>query len=117
MSALVADLNQRDLLKNTVIIWLGEFGRTPRINGNAGRDHWARAWSCVVGGGEFRGGIAVGKTSADGTQVESEPYSSEDLMASVCHAMGISLQTTFTSRDGRPVKIAGGGKVIRELFA
>ena len=117
MAALVADLEQRGLLEKTVIVWLGEFGRTPRINGNAGRDHWARSWSCVVGGGRLKGGIAVGKTSADGTRVETEPYSSEDLMATICHALDISLKTTFTSNSGRPMKIANGGKIITPLFA
>jgi uncharacterized protein (DUF1501 family) len=117
MSALVEDLEQRGLLEDTAIIWMGEFGRTPRINGDAGRDHYARAWSCVVGGAGFKGGIGVGQTSEDGTTVESEPFSAEDLMASVCHALGISLETTYTARNGRPMKIAGGGKIIRELFA
>ncbi|WP_442485879.1 DUF1501 domain-containing protein [Aeoliella sp. SH292] len=117
MGALMEDLYQRGLLESTVVIWMGEFGRTPRINGNAGRDHYARAWSAVVGGGPIQGGLAVGETSADGTQVESQPYSSEDLMATVCQAMGISLQTTFTSNNGRPMKIANGGQVISELFA
>lgn len=117
MSALSEDLEQRGLLKDTAIIWMGEFGRTPRINGDAGRDHWARSWSVVVGGGGMKGGIAIGKTSTDGTEVESEPFSSEDVMASVCKALGISLETTYTSKNGRPMKIANGGKVIRELFA
>jgi uncharacterized protein (DUF1501 family) len=117
MSALVEDLDQRGLLADTAILWMGEFGRTPRINGDGGRDHWARAWSVVLGGAGMKGGIAVGQTSADGTQVESEPYTSQDIMATVCHALGISLETTFTSRNGRPMKIANGGKLVRELFA
>ncbi len=117
MAALTQDLESRGLLENTVIIWMGEFGRTPNINGDAGRDHFARAWSAVVGGGGVRGGQAIGQTSGDGSRVESEPFASEDLMASVCQALGISLQTTFTSNNGRPMKIAGGGKVIPELFA
>jgi uncharacterized protein (DUF1501 family) len=116
LSALVADLAERELIGRTVVLWMGEFGRTPRINGRAGRDHWARCWSCVIGGGPVVGGRVVGKTSADGTQVESEPYAAQDLMATVCHALGISLETTFTSRSGRPMKIANGGKVIRALF-
>jgi hypothetical protein len=117
MSALVSDLAERGLLDDTVIMWMGEFGRTPRINGNAGRDHWARSWSVVVGGGSFKRGIAVGKTNSDGTMVDSEPYTSQDLMASVIKALGISLDTTFTSNNGRPMKIANSGKVIKELFA
>jgi hypothetical protein len=117
MSALVEDLDQRRLLADTAVIWMGEFGRTPRINGNAGRDHWARAWSVLLGGAGLRGGLAVGQTSTDGTQVESEPFTSQDIMATVCHALGISLETTFTSRNGRPMTIANGGKLVRELFS
>jgi uncharacterized protein (DUF1501 family) len=117
MSALFEDLEQRGMLESTAIIWMGEFSRTPRINGNAGRDHFARAWSVLLGGAGMKGGIAVGTTNEDGTRVESDPYSAEDVMATVCHALGISLETTFTSRSGRPMKIANGGKVIRDLFA
>jgi len=117
MSALVSDLDERGRLADTAIIWMGEFGRTPLINGDAGRDHWARSWSVVVGGAGMKGGVAVGKTSADGRDVETEPYSSQDVMASVCKSLGISLETTFTSRNGRPMKIANSGKVIKELFA
>jgi hypothetical protein len=116
MSALIDDLEQRGLLANTAIIWMGEFGRTPRINGNAGRDHWARAWSVVLGGAGIKPGLTVGKTSSDGSMVESEPYTSEDVMATVCKSLGISLDTTFTSRSGRPMKIANGGKVIQQLL-
>src|SRR5690606_4684885 len=117
MSALVEDLAARDLLKDTAIIWMGEFGRTPRINGNAGRDHWARSWSVVVGGAGMNNGQAIGATNSDGTQVETDPYTSQDVMASICKALGISLSTTFTSSNGRPMKIANSGRVIKELFA
>lgn len=117
MSALVEDLAQRELLQDTVVMWMGEFGRTPRINQNAGRDHFARAWSCVVGGGDIQGGLAVGETSSDGSAVESEPFSSEDLMTTVCKGLGISTDKVFTSKNGRPMKIAGGGKIISELVA
>ncbi|MFO0012694.1 MAG: DUF1501 domain-containing protein [Planctomycetota bacterium] len=117
MGALVADLSERGLLEDTCIVWMGEFSRTPRINADAGRDHWARAWSVVVGGAGIRGGQAIGATNEDGTEVEGESYSSEDLMASVCHTLGISLETTFTSRNGRPMKIANSGKLIKGLFA
>ncbi len=117
MSALVEDLEQRELIKDTVVIWMGEFGRTPTINGNAGRDHWARSWSVVVGGGALKGGLAVGETDAEGRQVITEPYSAEDLMATVCKGLGISLETTYQSKNGRPMKIANGGKLIRELVS
>ncbi len=116
-SALMADLDETGLLDDTVVLWMGEFGRTPRINGTSGRDHWARSWSVVVGGGGIEGGRVIGSTSADGTAVETEPYSAEDLMATVCKTMGISLETVHTAGNGRPMKIAGGGKVIEGLFA
>jgi uncharacterized protein (DUF1501 family) len=116
MSALIEDLDSRGLLQDTAIIWMGEFGRTPNINGNAGRDHWARSWSVVVGGAGFKTGLVVGQTSEDGKQVIGESYTSQDLMASVLRSLGISLETTFTSKNGRPMKIANSGKVIKELF-
>ena len=116
MATLIADLSDRGMLENVAVVWMGEFGRTPRINGNTGRDHWARSWSAVVGGAGFKGGIAVGKTNADGTEVETTPYSSEELMATVLQSIGISLNTQFTSANGRPMKIAGGGRPIKELL-
>jgi uncharacterized protein (DUF1501 family) len=117
MTALVTDLKDRGLYDSTAIVWMGEFGRTPRINGNAGRDHYARAWSVVVGGAGFKRGVVVGKTNEDGTQVETDPYTSQDLMASVLKSLGISLETRFTAKNGRPMKIANGGTVIKDLFA
>ena len=116
MSALLEDLDQREMIDDVAVIWMGEFSRTPRINGNAGRDHWARSWSVAVGGAGMKSGIAVGRTNEDGTRVEGTSYSSEDLMATVCKSMGISLETTFTSQNGRPMKIANSGRVIKELF-
>lgn len=116
MSALVGDLAQRGMLEDTVIVWMGEFGRTPRINGNGGRDHWAKSWSAVVGGAGFKGGRVVGSTNEHGTEVEGESHSSQALMASVCRALGIDLETTFTSRNGRPMQIANSGNPIDDLF-
>ena len=117
MSALVSDLADRGMLDDTVIIWMGEFSRTPNINGGGGRDHWARSWSTVVGGGGFKRGVVVGETSSDGKEVITEPYSSQDVMASVLKSLGVSLETTFTAKNGRPMKIANSGKVIKELFS
>ncbi|HEY2840088.1 MAG TPA: DUF1501 domain-containing protein [Pirellulales bacterium] len=117
MAALIEDLSERGMLQDTAVIWMGEFGRTPRINGTAGRDHWASCWSVAVGGGGMQGGRVIGETDADGMQVKSEPYKSEDLMASVLKGLGISLETTFTSKNNRPMKIANSGRVIKELFA
>ena len=117
MSALMADLAERGMLENTAVVWMGEFGRTPTINGNTGRDHWARSWSVVAGGGGFQGGKVIGKTNEDGTAVVTDPYTSEDLMATTLAALGISLDSRFTSRSGRPMKIANGGRVIKGLLS
>lgn len=117
MAALVSDLADRGMLDDTAIIWMGEFSRTPNINGGGGRDHWARSWSVVVGGAGFKRGVVVGETSSDGKEVVTEPYSSQDVMASVLKSLGVSLETTFTAKNGRPMKIANAGKVIGELFA
>ena len=116
MGALVSDLADRGMLDDTAIIWMGEFSRTPNINGGGGRDHWARSWSVVVGGAGFKRGVVVGETSSDGKEVVTEPYSSQDVMTSVLKSLGISLETTFTAKNGRPMKIANSGKVIKELF-
>jgi phage gpG-like protein len=116
MSALISDLNDRGLLQDTAIICMGEFGRTPNINANGGRDHWAKSWSVVVGGAGFNSGMIVGETSSDGKEVITEPYTSQDLMASVLKSLEISLETNFTAKNGRPMKIANSGKLIKELF-
>jgi len=117
IAALISDLDERGMLQDTAIIWMGEFSRTPRINGNTGRDHWARSWSVMMAGGGIKGGQAVGTTNEDGTQVTSDPYTSQDVMASVLKGLGISLETTYTSKNNRPMKIANSGKVIKELFS
>jgi hypothetical protein len=117
MSGLVSDLADRGLLDDTAIIWMGEFSRTPSINADAGRAQWSRSWSVVVGGAGFKRGVVVGETSSDGREVVTEPYSSQDVMASVLKSLGISLETTFTAKNGRPMRIANSGKVIKELFA
>ncbi|MCA9052029.1 MAG: DUF1501 domain-containing protein, partial [Planctomycetaceae bacterium] len=112
------DLKQRGMLDDTVIVWMGEFGRTPRINQDVGRDHWAACWSNVIGGGGLKNGQAVGATDPDGARVAdgSQAYLPGDLWATVAYAMGIPLNTVHTSKRGRPMKIANGGTPIKELI-
>jgi uncharacterized protein (DUF1501 family) len=117
IAALVSDLVDRGMHKDVVVLCMGEFGRTPAINGNAGRDHWARSWSVLLGGGGLKSGITVGATSADGRDIESQSYTSEELMATVLRGLDISLETHFTSLNGRPMKIANNGKPIADLLA
>lgn len=117
MAALTNDLAQRGMLNDTVIVWMGEFGRTPRINQDVGRDHWAASWSVVMGGGGLKGGVAVGATDKDGVAVEGPANDPRNVWATVAHAMGIPLDTVHTSKNGRPMKIADGGAPIKELIA
>lgn len=116
MSGLVADLKQRGLLEHTVIVWMGEFGRTPRINGNVGRDHWAASWSTVIGGGGLKGGQAIGATDKDGIGIEGQSYVPGNIWSTAAHALGIPLDTVHTSKRGRPMKIADGQPPIAELI-
>lgn len=108
MGALVADLVDRGLWKNTVVLWMGEFGRTPRINQNAGRDHWARCWSVVLGGGALQGGQVYGSTSKDGLDVGKDPCSVGDLFATVYKGLGMDPGTQIRDNLGRPLAISEG---------
>ncbi len=111
MGTLVKDLEQRGKLKDTVIVWMGDFGRTPRINQNAGRDHWSRCWSVVLGGGDIKGGITYGKTDKDGTGIAENEVSVLELYATLYKGLGIdpTPETNASVRDnlGRPYYIAG----------
>jgi uncharacterized protein (DUF1501 family) len=84
---------------------MGEFGRTPKINGNGGRDHWANSWSAVLAGGGIKGGQVVGKTSKDGTTVEERPVRVEDFLATVALALGIDIARQNNSNVGRPIRV------------
>ena len=113
---LLKDLAERDLLEETVVLWLGEFGRTPRINNNDGRDHHTTGWSAVVAGGGTRGGQVIGSTNEDGTEVVSGAVRVPDLFASLCFALGIDADEENYSRSGRPLRVVDDGSVIEELF-
>ncbi len=116
IAGLVADLKQRGMFEDTVVVCMGEFGRTPRINANVGRDHWATSWSVLIGGGGLRGGVAVGETDEDGLRIVSESYLPGDIWATVAHALRIPLNTVHTSTRGRPMKLANGGNPVKSLL-
>jgi hypothetical protein len=117
MGTLVKDLVDRGLWDNTVLVWMGEFGRTPRINQNAGRDHWARCWSVVLGGGGIKPGFVYGSTSKDGTDVASDACSVGDLFATLYKALGVDPDTRIRDLGGRPHKISGDdGKPIAAIL-
>jgi uncharacterized protein (DUF1501 family) len=114
----MGDLKERGLLDSTLIVWMGEFGRTPRINGQTGRDHFPNAWSAVLAGGGIKGGQAVGKTSKDGTTVEERKVSTVDLLATVCQGLGIDSEKQNMSNVGRPIRIVDkAARPITEVLA
>jgi hypothetical protein len=117
-AALMRDLKERGLLDSTLIIWMGEFGRTPTINQGAGRDHFPTAWSTVLAGGGIKGGGAAGRTSKDGSAVEERPVSAQDFLATVCEALGIDPLKQNQSNVGRPIRIVDKcAKPIKEIIA
>ena len=105
---LVKELADRGLLESTTILWMGEFGRTPAINPNTGRDHFPAAWSCVFGGGGIAGGQAFGKTTADGMEVADGRVEVGDILSTLCKALGVDPDVENETNDGRPIKIAEG---------
>jgi hypothetical protein len=116
LAALVTDLRERGLLAKTLVVWMGEFGRTPRVNGNKGRDHYPRAFSVALAGAGIKGGQVLGATSADGTSVRERPVTVPDLFCTFCHALKINPRKENISSEGRPLKIVDGGKPVTELF-
>jgi hypothetical protein len=105
-ATLMADLQDRGLLESTLVIWMGEFGRTPGINPRNGRDHHPGAWCTVLGGGGIKGGQAVGRTSKDGLVIEDRAVSAPDLMASICVALGLDPRKQNMSNVNRPIRLA-----------
>jgi uncharacterized protein (DUF1501 family) len=117
-ATLIEDLQARGLLDTTLVVWMGEFGRTPKINNNAGRDHFPAAWTTVLGGGGIKGGQVIGRTSADGNSVEERPVAVPDLMATICKALGIDPSKQNLSDVGRPIRIADpSARPITEALA
>jgi Protein of unknown function (DUF1501) len=116
-AALLADLKSRGLLDSTLVIWTGEFGRTPRINPNAGRDHFPRAFTSIIAGSGVKGDQVIGATDAGGDAVQDRPVSVNDLLRTACHALGIDADKQNMSSIGRPIKIVDGGEVVKEAFA
>lgn len=114
--ALVADLKDRGMLDTTLVIWMGEFGRTPRINAKAGRDHHPLSFNAALAGGGVKGGRVVGATTADGAQVADRPVTVPDLFCTFCRALSIDSRKEYVSSLGRPLKIVDGGKPVTELF-
>jgi len=117
-TALIDDLKDRGLLDETLIVVMGEFGRTPKLNIRGGRDHWPRVFSAALAGGGVRGGNVVGTSDATGESPAENPVTPADLVCTIYNLLGIDLEHAFQSSDGRPIKIApDGAKVVRELVS
>ncbi len=116
-ATLMTDLRTRGLLDSTLIVWMGEFGRTPKINESAGRDHFPNAWSTVLAGGGIRGGQAVGDTGADGEQIKDRPVMVPDLLATIVKGLGIDPTKQNVVDNGRPIRLVDPqAKPIKELL-
>ncbi len=116
LSALLDDLHERGLLANTLVVALGEFGRTPKVNKDAGRDHWPHAMSVLMAGAGIPGGQIVGATDAKGYHASENVYRPEDFAASLYTKMGIDPHQTLHTNTGRPVRLVNEGRLIKELF-
>jgi hypothetical protein len=117
-ATLLEDLDQRGLLETTLVVWMGEFGRTPKINPQQGRDHFPDAWSTVLCGGGVKGGAVYGKTSDDGMTVKDNPVTVPNFLATVATAVGVDSTKQNMSNVGRPIRIAdAGSKPIQEVLS
>jgi len=116
MTALITDLEERGLLDDTLVVWMGEFGRTPKFKGK-GRDHYAKAWTTLFMGAGITGGQVIGRSDATGATVEDRPVSVQDFMATICGIMGVDCEKEVVLADGRPVKFVDKDpKPITELY-
>lgn len=117
VAALINDLDERGLLESTLVIVLGEFGRTPKVNDKAGRDHWPHAMSVLMAGAGIPRGQVVGATDPKGYYASENVYSPEDFAASLYTKLGIDPAQILYTNTGRPIQLVNGGKRIKELFA
>ena len=116
IATLVDDLSKRGMLDDVIVYCVGEFGRTPRMNGHAGRDHWSDCFSVLLAGGGVHGGRIVGASEKWGGGVHERLVTPLDLLATIYHLLGISLETHYEDASGRPVSIVGNGRPIQELL-
>jgi hypothetical protein len=115
MSALLQDLSDRGMLDSTMVVWMGEFGRTPKVNMTGGRDHWPKVASVVMAGGGLKGGVVVGRTNDKAEEPAERPLRPEDVAFTMFESLGIDPARIYHTPQGRPIRIAQDGQVIREL--
>jgi hypothetical protein len=115
-AVLLEDLAERGLLDETLVVWFGEFGRSPQINKQGGREHWPDVYSAVFAGGGVRGGAVHGASDKHGAQPVANPVTPQDLAATIYHCLGVNPETRLPNRLGRPVEVGSGGKVISPIL-
>jgi uncharacterized protein (DUF1501 family) len=115
-AALIRDLDRTGLLDRTLVMVSSEFGRTPKINKDAGRDHWPKVFSVVVAGGGIKKGYIHGASNATASEPERDPVGPEDLATTVYHQLGIVADKELMAPGNRPIEIVDGGKVVQELL-
>jgi hypothetical protein len=113
---LLQDLKQRGLLESTLVVWMGEFGRTPRINSRGGRDHYPRAYNVALAGAGVHGGQVIGTTDASGSTVTDQPVDVPDLLRTIFQALRVDADLEHMSSVGRPVPVVEGGSVVERVF-
>jgi uncharacterized protein (DUF1501 family) len=116
LAALVGDLKVRGLLEKTLVIWMGEFGRTPKVNLTAGREHYPHAFNAVLAGCGIKGGRVVGATDKLGVEIAERPITVQDLFCTFCHALGMDPRRENQSNVGRPLQVVEHGAAVKELF-
>lgn len=117
LAALVSDLDERGLLDETLIVMMGEMGRTPRINKDAGRDHWSQCQTVILAGGGIRRGVVVGASDETASYPVTQPYGIQDLLRTIFHLLGVDADKVYHTPTGRPVPIVNGGHRIEEVLA
>jgi uncharacterized protein (DUF1501 family) len=117
LAALIRDLDRTGLLKRTVVMVSSEFGRTPKVNKDAGRDHWPKVFSVVLAGGGIKAGAIYGASNATASEPERDPIGPEDLATTIYHLLGIVADKELMAPGNRPIEIVKDGNVVKELLA
>ena len=118
IAALIEDLVARGLHEKTLVVAMGEFGRTPKVNPAGGRDHWPACWTILMGGGGVKGGQVIGSSDEIGATPKDRPTSPAEVAATIYHALGIPMDYELPGAQGRPIRVVDHGvEPVRELFA
>jgi arylsulfatase A-like enzyme len=115
MAELITDLRQRGMLDRTLVVWMGEFGRTPKLKKDGGRDHYAKGWITALSGAGVKTGQVIGATDKDGKDVTDRPVGVQDLFVTFCHFLGLDPRHEYMTPEDQPIQMVKGGELISEL--